>query len=51
MEADRRKPSGFSGEPSTHFRKKYPDHPKYQRWMLDEVHAADAGLTSVGSAI
>lgn len=24
-----------------YLRKKYPDHPKYQRWVLDEVQAAD----------
>jgi hypothetical protein len=24
-----------------YLRKKYPDHPKYQRWVLDEAQAAD----------
>lgn len=24
-----------------YLRKKYPDHPKYQRWVLDEIQAAD----------
>lgn len=24
-----------------YLRKKYPDHPKHQRWVLDEVQAAD----------
>lgn len=24
-----------------YLRKKYPDHPRYQRWVLDEVQAAD----------
>jgi hypothetical protein len=24
-----------------YLRKKYPDHPKYQRWLLDEAQAAD----------
>lgn len=24
-----------------YLRKKYPGHPKYQRWVLDEVQAAD----------
>lgn len=24
-----------------YLRKKYPGHPKYQRWVLDEAHFAD----------
>ena len=24
-----------------YLRKKYPDHPRYQRWVLDDVQAAD----------
>lgn len=24
-----------------YLRKKYPDHPKYQRWVLDDGQAAD----------
>jgi hypothetical protein len=24
-----------------YLREKYPDHPKYQRWVLDEAQAAD----------
>jgi len=38
---------GYTNEPRPgkvvrdYLRKKYPDHPKYQRWKLDEVQAAD----------
>lgn len=24
-----------------YLRKKYPDHPRYQRWVLDDAQAAD----------
>ncbi|WP_162486260.1 hypothetical protein [Arthrobacter sp. Rue61a] len=27
-----------------YLRKKYPDHPKYQRWLLDEAQADDVRI-------